>query len=527
VACHDTSCLQGRCESLTMLTGAVCSLRNTTAIVYIFLGTLRDYEVERVQDRVGQAIVETLLAMTIFRQRMETFGFVSRFVLLAFVKMFHWMAQDRVDFIETTANTTRTQHMRLVSMIIWLGVVDVYLLHNALASVFEVGVSAHLLFAFEYSMQVTLAMAIFLKYIFSLIDMHRHGAWRGKSIAIFYVDLTKDLVHLITYTAFFFVVFSTYGIPIHLIRDIYWTFRNFTARVRAFLRFRQISSTMEDRFPTATDADLVRGDPMCIVCREDMAVEMGPKRLPCGHCFHVDCLKSWLERQQNCPICRRLIPAEEEEEGEAVGGDARNNNRGGAHDAVREEAVGAERIEEEDGRVSPVDVAQEERRDSTRVPDREAFLRRLDARRQGERPVEVATAEAGIAEEEAGPSTSPLVPEISGIPEVFDSQEVSEALEGEQTLDQSDRQPETAPGPTTSPSRWTRSPPVLLFPSPETMMFDLPTFEDDPSVGDALRRAASEDLDLHPTDEQHERALAIAKASAHAAAIAAVTTEML
>jgi len=70
-------------------------------------------------------------------------------------------------------------------------------------------------------------------------------------------------------------------------------------------------------------------------------------------------------------------------------------------------------------------------------------------------------------------------------------------------------------------------PPVLLFPSPGTLLFDMPAFHDDPTIGDALRLTAARDLDLHPTDEQHERALAIAKASAHAAAVAAATTEVL
>jgi E3 ubiquitin-protein ligase synoviolin len=31
------------------------------------------------------------------------------------------------------------------------------------------------------------------------------------------------------------------------------------------------------------------------------------KKLGCGHVFHLHCLRSWLERQQNCPICRRSV----------------------------------------------------------------------------------------------------------------------------------------------------------------------------------------------------------------------------
>ena len=28
------------------------------------------------------------------------------------------------------------------------------------------------------------------------------------------------------------------------------------------------------------------------------------KKLPCGHIFHLECLRSWLLRQQTCPTCR-------------------------------------------------------------------------------------------------------------------------------------------------------------------------------------------------------------------------------
>lgn len=34
---------------------------------------------------------------------------------------------------------------------------------------------------------------------------------------------------------------------------------------------------------------------------------MRPKKLPCGHILHFACLRSWLERQQRCPTCRRPV----------------------------------------------------------------------------------------------------------------------------------------------------------------------------------------------------------------------------
>ena len=66
---------------------------------------------------------------------------------------------------------------------------------------------------------------------------------------------------------------------------------------------------MNERYPDATAEELeATGDRTCIICREQMVHggEPGrertrPKKLRCGHILHFHCLRSWLERQQNCP----------------------------------------------------------------------------------------------------------------------------------------------------------------------------------------------------------------------------------
>jgi hypothetical protein len=42
----------------------------------------------------------------------------------------------------------------------------------------------------------------------------------------------------------------------------------------------------------------------CSICLMEVGKEEAMRRLPCGHCFHVDCIDTWLQQCNNCPLCR-------------------------------------------------------------------------------------------------------------------------------------------------------------------------------------------------------------------------------
>ncbi|MCJ1251353.1 E3 ubiquitin-protein ligase hrd1 [Trapelia coarctata] len=157
--------------------------------------------------------------------------------------------------------------------------------------------------------------------------------WEEKGRWVFYLDLATDFFKLILYIAFFSVLCMFYGMPIHIIRDVALTIRSFYKRINDFLRYRHATRDMNERYPDATAGE-IRNEDVCIICREGMrawsdgreqpepaadgalpAVDphratderLRPKKLPCGHILHFACLRSWLERQQNCPTCRRSV----------------------------------------------------------------------------------------------------------------------------------------------------------------------------------------------------------------------------
>eukprot|EP00884_Botryococcus_braunii_P013879 jgi/Botrbrau1/22492/Bobra.114_2s0018.1 len=161
----------------------------------------------------------------------------------------------------------------------------------------------------------TIVISIFLKHTLAAFDNYLEGRWENKGVYVFYLELITDMIHLLIYMVFFVIVFTQHGLPLHLVRDLYWTFRNFRNRVADFLRYRRVTANMDERFPDATPEDMQRCDAVCIICREDMSGSQArAKRLACSHVFHLHCLRSWLERQQNCPICRTSVFAQRPEE---------------------------------------------------------------------------------------------------------------------------------------------------------------------------------------------------------------------
>ncbi|XP_042023235.1 ERAD-associated E3 ubiquitin-protein ligase HRD1B-like isoform X1 [Salvia splendens] len=274
----------------------------------IFLGKLREAEVERLNEQSWREVMEILFAITIFRQDFSV-SFIVMVTALLLIKALHWLAQKRVEYIETTPSVPKLAHIRIVSFMGFLLLLDCSFLYNSIKYLLETKqASVSLFFAFEYMILATTTVSTFLKYIFYVSDMLMDGQWEKKAVYTFYLELARDLLHLTMYMCFFLVIFVNYGVPLHLIRELYETFRNFKIRISDYLRYQKITSNMNDRFPDATSEEINSSDATCIICREEMTTA---KKLLCGHLFHVHCLRSWLERQNTCPTCRApVVPPE-------------------------------------------------------------------------------------------------------------------------------------------------------------------------------------------------------------------------
>ncbi|KAF7321581.1 RING-type domain-containing protein [Mycena kentingensis (nom. inval.)] len=114
----------------------------------IFFGALRPSEVERLYDRLWFFITESLLAFTIFRDEFDI-AFVVMFGFLLFVKSFHWIAADRVEWMDQRPypGPPLLFHVRMITLFLVLWTTDLLLFMIAVDSIITNGVGGMVLFA--------------------------------------------------------------------------------------------------------------------------------------------------------------------------------------------------------------------------------------------------------------------------------------------------------------------------------------------------------------------------------------------
>jgi hypothetical protein len=63
----------------------------------------------------------------------------------------------------------------------------------------------------------------------------------------------------------------------------------------------------EDIFISDSEDEVILEDE-CPICTESLVEEDETLSLDgCGHKFHAECIKPWLQKQSSCPTCRHSV----------------------------------------------------------------------------------------------------------------------------------------------------------------------------------------------------------------------------
>lgn len=190
----------------------------------VFFGTLRAAEMEHLIERSWYAVTETCLAFTVFRDDFSP-RFVAQFTLLLFLKCFHWLAEDRIDYMERSPLLTWLFHVRAVLLLMFLGMVDAVLVHVAYNTTMQSGASVQLVFGFEYAILLTIVVTIQMKYVLHIIDLRSENPWDNKAVYLLYTELITGAIKTVLYSCFMVIMIKVHTFPLFAIRPMYLTLR--------------------------------------------------------------------------------------------------------------------------------------------------------------------------------------------------------------------------------------------------------------------------------------------------------------
>lgn len=272
-------------------------------LVKIFFNVLKDGEVEILIELLKYEAMETVFAFALFRNEISP-QVVLFFLGLLFLKAFHLIAKTRVQYLEQVMPVSISTHVRLQGVILTLFAADLAIANYCVQSTLAGGSTILILFGFEFGLLVIAAFNTMTKYYLHVLDSYLSRGLVGKGLYIMILEVLCDAFRVVTYVMFFCLIYSYYGLPLHILREVWVSFVMFQRRLVSFIKYLKLIQNLETKFVSATPEEIAdAGD--CLVCRETM--ESG-KKLPCGHVFHVDCLRMWLQHQQSCPLCRADIP---------------------------------------------------------------------------------------------------------------------------------------------------------------------------------------------------------------------------
>ncbi|CAH4031919.1 unnamed protein product [Pieris brassicae] len=283
------------------LQGLILVLLVGKIIRKIFFGQLRPAELEHLMERSWYAITETCLAFTVFRDDFNP-KFIALFTVLLFLKAFHWLAEDRVDYMERSPVIGWLFHVRILTLLMLLAQADFFFIHHAYQFTLLKGPSVQLVFGFEYSILLVMIVNILIKYILHAIDSRWEAPWESKAAVLLYTELAINFFKVLLYIGFVVIMVRIFTLPLFAFRPMYETMRSFKRAYSDVVLSRRAIRNMNTLYPDATAEELAAADNECIICREEM--HGGAKKLPCNHIFHAACLRLWFQRQQTCPTCR-------------------------------------------------------------------------------------------------------------------------------------------------------------------------------------------------------------------------------
>ncbi|SCU80847.1 LADA_0B09846g1_1 [Lachancea dasiensis] len=318
------------CQGVNLIIVANFVLINTIllwkGLTKLLFGELRLLEYEHIIERLSFTIVNSFFITSSFPDN-EFLTVLAFTGVLIFVKAFHWVLKDRLEYVFQSTD----EHTNIFGLICSKFVVNVFLLtfvdYKFIKFCYGGSASSiarstmYLLFGTEFAVLLVDVLEVAMRTIINLTELYQFQCayaqdgddstgLEGKFIYEKIVELICRISKLCVHA----VLLTPSIIPFMVIKDIVLDIFSIYQTGRLIWKTLKNNRQLDEKLPDVSEDELrLLNDKMCIVCMEDLNFlhaehatthKLKAKRLPCNHILHLGCLKSWMERSQTCPICR-------------------------------------------------------------------------------------------------------------------------------------------------------------------------------------------------------------------------------
>lgn len=275
----------------TFLIFLMCSLAGL--VIDRVFKSLRPEEISNFNESLLYFLTDFLLVVSTFDSDVS-FRNGLLFVMLLCVKSLNWLLVSRIK-----RNVYPSLYGLAYGISLFSGLMVVLFTLSCISSI-----TGQILFLFEYTLLVIASIKNIC--VMNLIQSDDDGK---RSLYNFYIDIAYMSIMLLVYALFIGITSINYRLPLNLFRSALTILDALISKVKMFLSYLRLCKELEKCVEGS-------GDGFCAICRDDM--EVG-KKLACGHCFHIECLKMWCEQQQTCPICKSKLAFDVKKESFVVG----------------------------------------------------------------------------------------------------------------------------------------------------------------------------------------------------------------
>lgn len=291
----------------TLINMAFCSLILVwKCIQRIVFGDLRVVEQQHIKDKFWNFVFYKFIfifGVMNVQYMDEVVLWSSWFSIVGFFHLLSQLCKDRFEYLSFSPMTPKWTHLRLFALIFTI-------LGTTTGLCIVVGIYASLNTFFFMSaecMLVTLrTLYVLIRYILHLWDSSHEGIWEHRGIYTYYCELVFELaslmvdffhhLHMLLWGNIFLSMASL--VICMQLRFLFHEIQHKLTRHRTYLK---VAHYIETNYPLATQDEIDTNSDDCAICWEHME---SARKLPCGHMFHISCLRSWLEQVSTCPTCR-------------------------------------------------------------------------------------------------------------------------------------------------------------------------------------------------------------------------------